>query len=50
MPRDPPVTTAIRPCSENRSLNMVLPFGDFVGGFGRWDLMSQGSAASPPSS
>jgi hypothetical protein len=26
MPREPPVTSATRPLSENRSLNMVPPF------------------------
>ena len=43
MPRDPPVTTATRPFSENRSLNMRSSIG-FAGGFGRGQGASQGRA------
>src|SRR5258708_25938622 len=46
MPRDPPVTTATRPCSENRSLNMWPSIG-FADGSGRGPTMSQGSDSSP---
>jgi hypothetical protein len=41
MPRDPPVTSATRPFSENRSLNMLPPFA-FAHGSGREHSMSQG--------
>src|SRR4051812_6287499 len=44
MPREPPVTSAMRPLSENRSLSMTPPI-DFAGGFGRGFGRSQGSAA-----
>src|SRR3979490_2424627 len=46
MPRDPPVTSATRSLSENRSLNMS-PLPDFVDGFGRGDKTSQGRDAYP---
>src|SRR3954468_5121347 len=31
MPRDPPVTSATRPCSENRSFSMLATFRGTVG-------------------
>src|SRR5438067_317125 len=44
MPRDPPVTTATRPLSENRSLNMRF-LHHFADGFGHGEGMSQGRRA-----
>jgi hypothetical protein len=41
MPRDPPVTSATRPFSENRSLNMRSSLA-FADGFERGGSMSQG--------
>src|SRR5262245_12628697 len=43
MPREPPVTSAIRPFSENRSLNMRASIS--AGGFGRQGRACQGRPA-----
>src|ERR1700733_6573861 len=47
MPRDPPVTSAIRPRSENRSVNMRVPPFAFDRSSGREVRASQGNAAFP---